>query len=61
MAYFDPKKCIVVIAEVSPVGLVPIQQYAHTDKEGFALIWGIEKLRLFLQGSKFYVIMDHEA
>ena len=37
------------------------KRYSHTDREGLALVWGIEHFRLFLLGAEFDVIMDHKA
>ena len=37
------------------------RRYSQTDLEGLSLVWGIEHFRLFLLGSVFDVITDHQA
>ena len=42
--------------------LTPVEtRYSQTDREGLALVWGIEHFRLFLLGAEFDVITDHKA
>ena len=42
--------------------LSPVEtRYSQTDIEGLSLVWGIEHFRMFLIGSEFDVITDHNA
>ena len=42
--------------------LTPVEtRYSQTDREGLALVWGIEHFGLFLLGAEFDVITDHKA
>ena len=37
------------------------QKYSQTEREALAVVWGCEKLYLYLVGTKFTIATDHKA
>ncbi|XP_070546939.1 uncharacterized protein [Ptychodera flava] len=37
------------------------RNYSATDRECYVVVWGIDKFRSYLYGTKFYVMTDHQA
>ena len=36
------------------------QRYAHLDKEGLAIVWGVKKFHQYLFGRLFTIVSDHK-
>ena len=49
-----------IIAYASRSLTDPESRYSQTDREALAVVWGIQHFHLYLYGSSFQVIADHE-
>ena len=49
------------IVYINPVLTPAEKNYSTTEKESLAMIWGIKKLRSYLEGYQFTVITDHSV
>lgn len=50
-----------VVAYASRSLTPPEENYAQTEKEALALVWGVERFHYFLYGREFELITDHKA
>lgn len=53
----DPRVVYYASKNLSPVE----RRYCQTEKEALALVWAVERLRVFLYGMRFQLVTDHKA